>query len=1221
MNKNIFSLTIFPVIIIFLMCNITVNAKGWQKEFLKGNGKSTRDFNEIKSWADNHFKKTRSAIKQELKKGNYPYEAENEAISEYVQYKRWEWFWQDRLNADGTLGIMKDFRQQPAKTYLKSALIPAWKRISFDSNSGGYWGMGRAESIGFHPTDINTYYVGSIGGGLWKTTDGGLNYTSIGDDLPLTQVGHILVNYNNPDIIYISQGPRGGWWTHNMGIYKSTDGGLTFQPTALASEYSDGKPVTDFIMSPDDPDVLLVSRSDGIYRTEDGGSTWQQVKTGYFGDMAWRPGDSDKVYAASEVGGNNNDIYVSTNAGKNWQVLADLNSGSNLKIAVTPANPDVLTYSSGSSFYVSTDNGQSFTKKTDLPENWEIVLSNEKENIMYACGINVHKSTDSGNTWEKISMWWNDGSAPEVHADVRNINHNPLDTGVVYFCNDGGISKYDEREEQWTELDDGLVITQYYRISCAQTDSFIVQGGTQDNGGNRRRADGTWYNTNGGDAMEQAIDPTNPDIMYTTYINGLLYKSTDAWQNNTYQSISDNIPGGTPNGAWVTPYKLDSNNPAIIVVGYDNVWYSDKRGNAGSWKNLSENYSFAGNLKCLEVAKSNSEVIYASVRNMLYKTTDLGKSWESFVVPGADNITRIAIHPESYDTLWVSKGGFTDGSKIYKSVDGGEKWENISGIIPNIPVNCIIYENGSNDALYVGTDNSVYYRNGAMSDWIEFSEGLPNTIVSDLDINYMSNKLVTGTYGRGIWQIDLFKMEDYQYKPQCDFASNTTHNCSGEIRFSDNSMYGDRYEWDFGDGNKSVERNPVHDYGADGVYSVKLITTNDYGADTLIKNNYITVNLVQPPVTSYDTICVGDDVTLAASGNGALFWYGQQYDGDLLHVGDSLTIAAPTNTTTYYVEERSSADTIYKVGPTNKDFSTGDNYTFDGNGLLFDVYKTILLKSFKVYAQGGGVRTFELLTGVGGELIAQKEVYVPDGESRVEVNFVVEAGNQYFIKLSGSVNLFRNDGGATFPFTIPDVVSITETNVAADGFPGYYYFFYDWRVMEVGNCPSKRMPAQVSVGDIPAKPEIEMVDSTLQTTDGVAHYQWFKDGSPIENSDTSNYKPVSSGIYKVEVSNELGCSSVSDNFGFYVVSAPLIANTYFNVFPNPNDGAFTISFKQHIPGCTIKIHNLSGQEVYTKKLAEYTGNVEVDISNFSKGVYIIQVLFDNQVITEKILYQ
>ncbi len=728
-----------------------------QMQFGNFRYKGPLNFNSIKSQADAFFADYTSAKTIKNTKA-----AED---NDYLRYKRWEWYWKDRVNEDGSFPDLNDqankyFQLQNNFQSRNSAPAANWVNISQTSSTGGYNGMGRLTSIAFHPTDPSIFWVGAPIGGIWKTIDGGQTYAPLGDALPYCSVGNILVNHNNPDIIYISLGDHGGWWNYGLGIYKTTDGGLTWNPTNLTSNFSDGIAYYAMAMSPTNPSVIFVASTDGLYRTKNGGTTWNKVRVGSYTDVKYKPNDSTTVYACSDDYWGSSEVYRSTNGGTTFSAISSFGAQYNsIKLSVTPANPAILgimlSGNGNKSFYKSSNSGNNINYVSAMPEDGTIFQSPIDSSIVYCGFTKVFQSTNGGTSWNQITNWYNDGVHTEVHADERFVAYNPL-TNLIYFCNDGGVYNFDESANSWAELNNGLIITQFYSIALAQSDPIFMIGGTQDNGGRKRTGSNTWAATNGGDAMETAIDQTNTQIIYTTYVDGQLYRSLDRWTNDTYFDIT---PPNT-SGNWITPYLLDNTNQSRILAGYEDVYQSINKGN--TWTKLSNNLtgSASDKLDELEQSTANPAYIYAARSNKIFVSSNGGSTWNSYTLPftatNFSNVSSIAIHPQNPAVVYVTVGGYSVAKKVFKSVNSGANWTNVSGTLPNIPVNASVFdENSSNNELYIGTDIGVFFINDTNSTWTYFGNNLPNTSITDLKIHNSTQKLRAATYGRGIWECDL----------------------------------------------------------------------------------------------------------------------------------------------------------------------------------------------------------------------------------------------------------------------------------------------------------------------------------------------------------------------------------------------------------------------------------------------------------------------------------
>jgi photosystem II stability/assembly factor-like uncharacterized protein len=684
--------------------------------------------------------------------------------NDLLRYKRWEWYWKTRIMPDGSFPDLVqqkriyDMLQQNARSS-RDADSP-WVNINQTYGDGGYNGMGRATAIAFHPTDPDIFYVGAPIGGIWKTTDGGLTYSALGDSLPYVSTGNICIDYDNPDNIYITVGDHNGWWNYGLGVFKSTDGGVTWSETSNYSPFTEGVAYLRMVMNPLNPLELFVAQTNGLYRTQDGGETWELVHNGSHIDVAYRPGSGTTLYCATDDYWGNSEVYRSEDNGATWTQVSDFGvTGNYLQITVTPANPDFLGVQSSVDddvdFYASTNGGLFLNYMSNMPESGVVFASPTDENVIYCGFVVTYASYDGGLTWDQITDWYNSGDYVEVHADNRFVSYNPINNHI-YFCNDGGIYRYREDIGYWTEFTAGLIITQYYRIAVSQQSPIFMIGGTQDNGGRKRIANGVWDATNGGDAMEVAINAEDDEVIYSTYIYGQLYRSYDQWTSDVYQEIT---PPDAASGAWVTPYVLDPSNQSIIVAGYEDVYRSANDGD--DWEAISNNLTGnpANKLGAIAVAATNGDVIYTSRNNRLYATFDGGDSWSNEIVFGnisGAEVSSITVHPFDHMKIWVTVSGYADGIKVLYSENGGENFENVSFNLPNVPCNASVIDRESPQLdLYVGTDAGVFVLDAINETWVYYGSGLPNTSVTDLEIQYSSRKLRIGTYGRGIWENDL----------------------------------------------------------------------------------------------------------------------------------------------------------------------------------------------------------------------------------------------------------------------------------------------------------------------------------------------------------------------------------------------------------------------------------------------------------------------------------
>lgn len=785
----------------------------------------------------------------------------------WKQFKRWEYFMEPRVYPTGRLpkpNIAWEQHQLFQKKYTTKKGVnnksANWTPLGPTNWSSIGWnpGIGRINCVAVDPNNSSIIYVGSPAGGCWKTTDGGASWSPMTDNLASLGVSGIAIDPNNSNIVYIATGDGDGYDTYSIGVLKSIDGGLTWSSTGLNWTTTQARVMRKIIVNPNNSSELIVATSNGLYQTLNGGTSWNPILTGSFRDVEYNPLNPSTIFACT-----NTLYYKSTNGGNSFINITNGVPASNivgrLAIGVTPndTNYVYLLASDGSDasfygLYRSTNAGNSFSLRTSSPnvfgyntngqdnggQSWydmAVAVSPTNKNEVYTGGVNVWKSTNGGSTLNCLTQWnWPTSGYGYVHADIHTLDF----YGSSLFCgSDGGIFKSTNNGNTWSDLTAGIQNSQFYRIANSVTNANIIMVGAQDNGSSLYK-NNTWTHVTGGDGMECVIDYSNANIMYSTSQYGNIYKSIDG--GNTFNGITGGI---TESGAWVTPYQLHPSNSNTIIAGYENVWKSTNGGN--TWNTIS-NFTSGDKIKSLAVAPSNGNQIYVATNNTIYKTTNGGTNWLNIstgLPVSSAAISYITVHNTNPNILWVSFSGYSTGNKVYKSTNGGSSWTNISNNLPNIPVNCITYEYGSNEGLYVGTDVGVYYTDNNLASWQSYMTGLPNVMVYELEIHYGSSKLRAATYGRGVWESDLFTSTPAPPIAQINADKQTI--CPGEcVQFSDASLNNSpQWKWYFQGGTPatSTVQNPQVCYSSLGNYDVSFVTYNAHGQDSLYLPNYITV--------------------------------------------------------------------------------------------------------------------------------------------------------------------------------------------------------------------------------------------------------------------------------------------------------------------------------------------------------------------------------------------
>jgi len=755
-------------------------------------------------------------------------------------YKRWETEQVIRADGKGNFANYDDYfsyAQKRTQLYrdrlVKGVQSGEWSPAGPFDLPGSYdttsqHGLGRINCVAFHPTDPNILWVGVAQGGIWKSVNNGQSWISLNNDLPIYRISDIVVDPAHPDTIYISlcdfeyigtalQNDQRKRNTHyGMGVYKTTDGGITWFPTGLAFNMTDfdGSLIRRIFVNPFDADELIAVGTSGVWKSFNAGNSWNKILDTLIGDLQKNPLNPNTLYASGayveRLGKGYACILKSTDFGDTWTLL---NAGIPPRSEVQRVDTNfvyAITCDINSGFYglyLSTDNGDSWNLQSQTPnilEWWDgnnsggqglydlaLIVNSENPDIIYAGGVNMWTSENGGISWEIVSEWTGQ-NGKSLHADLHQFAYNPLNK-FYYVCNDGGIyftsniikgsvSEMMNNPQyrfptNWKNITSGLPVTSFYRVAICRNKPGYILSGAQDNGTSFYNTQ-LWMNIFGGDGMDNFIDLDDPDVLGVSYQYGQFYISYDGGLNFNYFT-----PTQEERGEWTTPVVLDPANSGTVYIGYGNLWKSNDFGT--NWNRISDfsiipDFGYPNLITSIAVSPANPSVIYVAKRvyhlynqpGELWVTQNDGATWKDITTGLPDSLyfTSVVADDDDPGVAWVSCGGFINGVKIFKTTDGGITWQNISLNLPNLPVNCIVTHSGTEkNPVYIGTDLGVFYLNDDMTSWELYSNNLPNVIVTDLEIQYSEEKLYASTFGRGIWVADL---RDLSVGIQNDFVSN-----------------------------------------------------------------------------------------------------------------------------------------------------------------------------------------------------------------------------------------------------------------------------------------------------------------------------------------------------------------------------------------------------------------------------------------------------------------
>jgi photosystem II stability/assembly factor-like uncharacterized protein len=675
-------------------------------------------------------------------------------------------------------------------------------------------GVGRVNCVAFHPTSSSIYYVGVAQGGVWKTTNGGISYTPLTDNLPVTRISDICLDPNNPNTIYISVcdfeyvgtglylDGRKRHTHYGVGVYKSTNAGQTWAPTGLTFQLTDGDAslIRRIIVNHTNSSEVLACGVNGMYKSTDGGATWTKKLDSLFWEMEQVTSSGNVVYAATGWVKNSAmgqaAIFKSIDFGNTWTKLTTsipaTGGVQRIELEVAPSNINyvyALCVDDQSGFYGiyrSTNGGNSWTFQSGSPNilSWDegydaggqgtydlaLCVDYTDPNKLYVGGINIWSSSDGGVNFYPATHWTYKNGVKTIHADIHAIQQQPGTHDFFVAC-DGGLYKTGNIQTgswnspwttDWTNLSGGMQVASFYRISSSKNTADRLAAGAQDNS-TFYRSGSNWSSIKGGDGMDNYLSPLNNQHALASSQYGNFGISTDDGFN--VQPVNCNPL--SESAEWTAPVVADYKQPNVVYIGNENIVRSDDFGE--TWTSLSSIYSNTiaqsnTEISALALSPTNSLVLYAArrvrheinMKGFVFRTTDGGQSFTPITsnLPDSLYCTGIEVSPASSNEAAICMAGFAAGQKVYKTTNGGSSWTNISFNLPNIPVNCIKYVEQTGQLL-AGTDLGVYVLNKNANTWVKYSDGLPNVIISDIEINPAANKIYVSTFGRGIWETAL----------------------------------------------------------------------------------------------------------------------------------------------------------------------------------------------------------------------------------------------------------------------------------------------------------------------------------------------------------------------------------------------------------------------------------------------------------------------------------
>ena len=701
-----------------------------------------------------------------------------------------------QINHNAVRSGVKQYQQ---RLQLRTGNQEPWQSVG-PENIGG-----RITTIAYDTDNAETLYAGTSVGGLYKTEDGGFIWTPVFEEPGAMSIGAVTTAPSQPATVYVGTGEANGSSSSGAffgnGIYRSDNGGETWTHKGLEESNHIGR----IIVDPDDPARVFVAAGGvlygkneerGLYRSKDGGESWDRVlfvsdSTACI-DLVMHPTDHDTIYCVMwerirfahvrRYAGPTSSVHRSYDGGDTWTEIATesetgLQDRGRMGIAISKSDPSILYLSVTTDPIINEFAG--LFRSSDYGTTWErqdqgdigyvyasfgwffgnVRVHPEDPNTVYLLGLDNNVSDDAGRTWDRLNPF-------EVHVDQHAYAFHPTDPTRSVAGNDGGIYFYNANSDEWRHVRN-ISNNMFYACTIDPHDPDRFYGGVQDNGTLTGLADapGKWEKLLGGDGFRVQVDPVEPERIYAETQWGGLRRSENGGDSWLY--IPPPLePDDRTN--WNTPFMLDPHDGNVLYYGSSKLHKSVNRGDL--WSVLSPDLTnpdpdvaggpTAGTISTIAISWADAEhILVGTDDGLVQRTRDGGDHWidisEDLPVR---YVTKVAFDPFNASGIFATFSGYRDLdylAHVWYSPDFGETWTDISGNLPEVPVNDIVADPDIHSTYYVATDLGTWSTSNAGASWEPLGTEMPATIVVDLDIDAGTRTLLAATYGRSMFTLPL----------------------------------------------------------------------------------------------------------------------------------------------------------------------------------------------------------------------------------------------------------------------------------------------------------------------------------------------------------------------------------------------------------------------------------------------------------------------------------
>lgn len=736
-----------------------------------------------------------------------------------------------------------EFREKAWQDHVQLKMKSPYTNLEWKTVGPEFMG-GRIETIAGHPDRPNTLYVGAGSGNLWKTENNGTTWKPIFDDYSTAAMGCIAIAPSNPDILWLGTGEvlmaRSSF--AGTGAFKSLDAGKTWEHMGLLGTNH----IARIVIDPEDPNIVYAAaigrnygpnEERGVYKTVDGGATWEKVlyisENVGVAEIVMDPSDNKTLLAVAwerdrkpwnnKVSGAGSGIYKTIDGGKNWKkITAGLPVGEKVGrfgLSFSTSNPDIVyavldnrnpkpddasdTRKNNhrpqlirGELYKSHDKGETWRKThegsipTGIGDDFCLIrVAPDNENDVYILGQKLMRTVDGGKTFLPTGETIVHLLSHEIrgmHLDMHDMWIDPINPDKIVLGNDGGVYISYDRGDSWLHHNN-FPIGEFYAVTVDNAVPYNIYGGTQDNAaligpgthnvGDRLTKFGVedpWKHVyldrwGGGDSYFTEVDRLDPNIIYYEHQFGELKKKN--MTTGETLSIKPKESSGEPplRRNWMTPFAISHHNARTMYYAAQKLFRSKDNGN--SWETMSPDLTTDpgpekqgnvpyGTITSISESVLDAGLIYAGTDDgNVQVTRDGGKSWK-LVNKGLPKkwVSRVRASQHSEQTVYVTLTGYREDDfdkYIYKSTNYGKNWRSISGNLPAEPINVVTEDPRNPNILYVGTDLGAYVTTDGGENWHILATGLPTVAVHDLVVQERELDLVAGTHGRSIFVLDI----------------------------------------------------------------------------------------------------------------------------------------------------------------------------------------------------------------------------------------------------------------------------------------------------------------------------------------------------------------------------------------------------------------------------------------------------------------------------------